>query len=217
MVAQDRPGHDRKAQTQARILEAGLALFSKRGFDRTSVASIASRAGVSRAAVFWHFGSKQGLFEEVCREMLRPFLEEIAKSLALTDARTRLFDLFSAYEGFVDQNRQTIRTIVRWVLESPRLRASLGESVLFLHATFARDVRETLERLVDDSEQAAALAAGLVSLLDGNLVLSLFESQGASAELRRAGLRTLAQLAFGDASEPPRVPQKANGSSACVE
>jgi hypothetical protein len=102
-------------------------------------------------------------------------------------------------------------------LESPRLRASLGESVLFLHATFARDVRETLERLVDDSEQAAALAAGLVSLLDGNLVLSLFESQGASAELRRAGLRTLAQLAFGDASEPPRVPQKANGSSACVE
>jgi len=214
--SKQRQEHGRKAQTQARILEAALALFSKRGFDRTSVASIASRAGVSHATVFWHFGNKQGLFEQVCREMLRPFLEQIAKSLAHTDARTRLFNLFGVYEDFVDENRETIQTIVRWVLESPSLRVSLGQSLLSLHDNFAHDVHETLERLIDDSDQAAAVAAGLVSLLDGNLILSLFDPQGRSEEVRRAGLRTLAELALGDAAELVLV-SRMNGAAACLE
>ena len=48
---------NRKAATQARILDAAAQLFITQGYERTSISGIASRARVSRAAVFWHFGT----------------------------------------------------------------------------------------------------------------------------------------------------------------
>jgi len=187
---------NQKAATQARILAAAVALFSARGFDRTSIGSIAVRASVSRAAVFWHFGDKQSLFQHVCKEMLLPFIEQLQQSLQHLDHRARLFELFTVYESFVAKNRQTIQTIVRWVLESPKLRASLRQPLLSLHEAFARDVLESVSALVDDADEAAALAAGLVSLLDGNLVLSLLDTDARSQALRGSGLRALARLAI---------------------
>lgn len=187
--------HNQKAATQARILDAAVALFSARGFDRTSIGSIAARAGVSRAAVFWHFGDKQALFQHVCKEMLLPFIEQLQQSLQHLDHRARLFELFTVYESFVAKNRHTIQTIVRWVLESPKLRASLRQPLLALHEAFARDVLESLNALMSDPAEAEALAAGLVSLLDGNLVLSLLDTDSRSQAVRGAGLRALARLA----------------------
>ena len=49
-------------------------LFAQRGYERTTIAAIASEAQVSRAAVFWHFGDKANLFQESCRELLVPFV-----------------------------------------------------------------------------------------------------------------------------------------------
>lgn len=51
--------------TCGRILDAAEALFAAQGFDGTSMRVITSRAGVNLAAINYHFGSKQGLFEAV--------------------------------------------------------------------------------------------------------------------------------------------------------
>jgi AcrR family transcriptional regulator len=190
----------RKARTHARILDAALELFSARGFDGTSVAAIAARARVSRSAVFWHFGDKTTLFQEACRRMLEPFVRELERTLEHLDARKRLEELFAVYETFVSENRPAIETIVRWVLESPILRASLQRPLLALHAVFARDVRQAIEEVLGDAGRAAELSAGIVSLLDGNLVLSLIDPGEKSRELRRAGLRAIAELAL-----PPEI------------
>lgn len=47
--------------TKARIRDAAVELFGRDGVERTSVRSIAERAGVSAALVIHHFGSKEGL------------------------------------------------------------------------------------------------------------------------------------------------------------
>ncbi|MBI3964266.1 MAG: TetR/AcrR family transcriptional regulator, partial [Chloroflexi bacterium] len=49
--------------TRQAILEAALALFADRGFAATSVADVAERAGVSKAAIYWHFRDKEALLE----------------------------------------------------------------------------------------------------------------------------------------------------------
>jgi AcrR family transcriptional regulator len=183
-----------KAVTQQRILNAALSLFAEHGYDRADVRTIAARAGVSHSAVFWHFGSKQRLFQEASRQLLRPFLDQLAMSLQQDDPRKRLFDLFGVYEHFVFENRDAIKNIVRWLLESHRLRASLQRQLLALHESFTHDVRDTLSQFVGDPNEAAELAAALVSLLHGNLLLSLIDPSAPARELRRAGVRTLGQL-----------------------
>ncbi|MFT3734209.1 MAG: TetR/AcrR family transcriptional regulator [Rhodocyclaceae bacterium] len=58
------------ADTGTRILDAAEALFAENGFDGASMRMITSRAGVNLAAVNYHFGSKEGLFQEVFHRRL---------------------------------------------------------------------------------------------------------------------------------------------------
>jgi AcrR family transcriptional regulator len=189
-----------KVETQARILESALLLFGERGFERTSVTLIAARAGVSRAAVFWHFGDKATLFREACKQLMAPFVQELGSSVKQLDGRERLFQLLSAYEQMVSEHQQTIETFVRWFLESPSLRASLHGQLLGLHEAFGREVREALEQILHDPAKAIAIAAGLVSTMDGNLLLSLVDPDPAACKRRCEGLMAIAELAIAQSS-----------------
>lgn len=61
--------HQRIAQEKRElILTAATALFLELGYDRTSLARIAERSGVSRATLFKQFPSKAALFDAMVTE-----------------------------------------------------------------------------------------------------------------------------------------------------
>lgn len=64
------------AQVRGLITAAARDLFVEQGFENTSTAEIAERAGVIKAAVFRHFGTKESLFEHVVLEPLDEFVEQ---------------------------------------------------------------------------------------------------------------------------------------------
>ena len=182
-----------KDLTQQRILDAAAGLFAARGYDGASITAIAARAGVSRSAVFWHFGDKNTLFRETFRRLLVPFVDEVARSLEDSDPSQRLIQLFAVYESFVTEQRSAIQAIVRWVIESESLRESLREPIFALHDHFAREVRDALLPLYDEPEQAEATAMGIVSMLHGNLLLAILDPDPRKDRIRRAGLRRVVE------------------------
>lgn len=57
----------RQAQeTKQQIIDAALRLFTVQGVSATSLSDIASAAGVTRGAIYWHFKNKVDLFTEAC-------------------------------------------------------------------------------------------------------------------------------------------------------
>ena len=60
MGEEARPGRP-KASSRATIAEAACELFLEQGYEQTSIADIATRAGVSRSSFFNYFGSKADL------------------------------------------------------------------------------------------------------------------------------------------------------------
>jgi AcrR family transcriptional regulator len=62
--------------TKARILDAAEALFMEHGFEATSLRAITAAAGVNLAAVNYHFGSKEELFQAVLTRRLDPMNQE---------------------------------------------------------------------------------------------------------------------------------------------
>jgi AcrR family transcriptional regulator len=183
----------RKAETQQRIVQAAMELFLRRGFERTSITQIAAKAGVSRAAVFWHFGDKLTLFHEAGRRFLVPLREALGGRLSHLEPRKRLFELFSAYERFVADNAERVRAFVRWALDSPADVAVLRDDLLALHDTYRAEIEGALAELVGDAREAAALADGLLSLLDGNLLLGIFGAPTGNAARRQKGLRAITE------------------------
>src|SRR5258706_3945051 len=69
------------AGTKARILDAAEQLFMEHGFEATSLRSLTAAAGVNLAAVHYHFGSKEELFQAVLTRRLDPMNVERIKLL----------------------------------------------------------------------------------------------------------------------------------------
>jgi len=57
--------------TRAAILNAAATEFAARGYDGASVDAIASRSTFNKAMIYYHFGSKHGLYVEVLRDVFR--------------------------------------------------------------------------------------------------------------------------------------------------
>src|SRR5579859_4113339 len=52
----------RTEETQAKILDAAEGVFSEKGFEKTQLEEIASRAGFTRGAIYAHYATKEDLF-----------------------------------------------------------------------------------------------------------------------------------------------------------
>ncbi|MCW2474736.1 MULTISPECIES: multidrug efflux transporter transcriptional repressor AcrR [unclassified Symbiopectobacterium] len=52
-------------ETRKHIIDTALRLFSEFGVSATSLAGIATAAGVTRGAIYWHFKNKAELFDEI--------------------------------------------------------------------------------------------------------------------------------------------------------
>src|SRR5256885_16184135 len=66
----------KSSATQGRILDAAEALFMEHGFEATSLRQITAAANVNLAAVHYHFGSKEDLFEAVLTRRLDPMNQQ---------------------------------------------------------------------------------------------------------------------------------------------
>jgi TetR/AcrR family acrAB operon transcriptional repressor len=67
--------------TRQHLLDAAELLFLERGVSRTSLQHIASAAGATRGAIYWHFKDKADLFNAMMARVVLP-LEQALKSAA---------------------------------------------------------------------------------------------------------------------------------------
>jgi AcrR family transcriptional regulator len=88
--------------TKERILDSAATLFAKQGFHAATLRSITDSAGVNVAAVNYHFGSKEALFDAVserrlstlilaCRERLKASREATHKGRLTAEETLRAF------------------------------------------------------------------------------------------------------------------------------
>ena len=67
MARQKKAQHGRSAATISHVLGVAERHFARFGYEATSTESLVKDAGLTRGALYHHFGSKKGLFEAVVR------------------------------------------------------------------------------------------------------------------------------------------------------
>jgi AcrR family transcriptional regulator len=142
------------ADTRARILDVALELFTEHGFEGTTLQQIADRLGFTKAALYYHFRSKDDLLQAL-----------IAPAVGEIDA------LLSAYEDKPDTPAERRRFIVEYLdcmLRQRRLIAYMASDIAIVaHPLIAAGSRDrqkrVMARLVDDEldfrEQVRVVAA----------------------------------------------------------
>ncbi|WP_405743658.1 TetR/AcrR family transcriptional regulator [Streptomyces sp. NBC_01525] len=186
-------GQARRGNTRRRIQDAALELFSAHGYEKTSLREIAERLDVTKAALYYHFKTKEDIVIGLFEDAAQPIDELLAWGRAqprTTETRTELVRRYAealrnaeSLFRFVHENQATVRDL------------SIGE-------IFKRRVRELFDLLKDpDAElvdQMRCLTA-VHALHAGQFTVQHVE--GDPEEKREAILRVATELVT--AANPP--------------
>jgi AcrR family transcriptional regulator len=67
----------RRRDTRQRIQDVALELFAERGYEKTSLREIAERLDVTKAALYYHFKTKEDILISLFEDLVRPLDELI--------------------------------------------------------------------------------------------------------------------------------------------
>lgn len=162
------PKQDRSRATRDRLLEAAVASLAESGWARTTVATVAARAGVSRGAAQHHFPTRADLVTAAIMHMTD--VRTISLRAALADPpsganRTRwaLDQLVSLYTG-------TLFRAALHVWAEAAVDPDLRAQVIPLERTLAREAFRLAVVLLDvdpDAPGVRDIVAGTLDLARG--------------------------------------------------
>jgi AcrR family transcriptional regulator len=111
----------RRGDTRARIQQVALELFAEQGYERTSLREIAERLGVTKAALYYHFKSKE--------DIVRSFTEDYFARLDLLIAWGR------EQPASAGTSRELVDRYITIVLESGEVFRFLERNQATVHGT----------------------------------------------------------------------------------
>jgi AcrR family transcriptional regulator len=77
-----RTQEDRSATTKSALVSAARELFATRGYAAVPADEVVRAAGVTRGALYHHYGDKQGLFRAVFEDVEREVMAEVEAAMA---------------------------------------------------------------------------------------------------------------------------------------
>ncbi|MFJ5800837.1 TetR/AcrR family transcriptional regulator [Streptomyces decoyicus] len=135
------------------LIDATIDLISTRGYPATSLSAIAERAGLSKAAVLYHFSSKDNLTRATLEQVMEQFgayvTERVAQAAGPRDA---IVAYVRAMIGYQQAHRRQVRVITEMLLDDEggtRLKTPGS------HDTHGR--WQALAALLREGQQAGAL------------------------------------------------------------
>ena len=174
-----------EAGGRERLLVAATRLFAAKGYAAASVRDILKAAKVTAPVLYYHFGSKEGLFVGLVRDGVAALDEEVAKSLAAAASPTERVRAFCRVYIAIQQRFADLKWVVEAVVTGPPEAAPRFD----FRGLFVQLV-ERLAELV-----RAAVASGEFRRCDPNaaaLALLGAAEMTARARLRGGRLPTLA-------------------------
>jgi AcrR family transcriptional regulator len=156
-------------ERRAGILDAALAVFSARGYHASSIDDIAREAGISKALIYEHFDSKQGLYGDLLEQNANELFERLASSLAgveIESGAARLAAGLDAFFAFVEERRDAWRILFRDVSD-PETSAALDRIVEQVTVVVAALIAQDPGARSQDKNEAEPAIRVLAQMLVG--------------------------------------------------
>lgn len=173
------------AETRAKLIAAARKAFGERGYADASMDDFTAKAGLTRGALYHHFGDKKGLLEAVVRQID----SEMAQRLKLIAAAAP-----TPWEGFVMENIGYVEMALEPEIQRIMLRdgpAVLGDPSRWPSADGCiAAIRANLEQLQADGvvrdDVDADVAARLISGASTDAAMWIANASDAASASRKA-------------------------------
>lgn len=179
-----------------KLLAAASALFVKRGYAATSVREIVEAAGVTKPVLYYHFGSKEGIYHEILRHVTTDFVEKLGVvRSARGTARARIERLCLDMLTLCDEHADFVRFLYSVYFGPPQ---GAPESDLdFFETEFRAALREAVEEGIRSGELRRGEPDEMSLAILGAVTIAVeIRITRPDRALDRAGLHRLLSLIF---------------------
>ena len=155
VVPQDLAPSEQDEKTRSRLIRAAVQVFDKKGYDAASVREIVKLAGVTKPALYYHFGSKEGLLKAILVEGAREFETAIIPAVARAGTtRERLAGLCEDVYGLFAKNLSAVRVTHAVFLGPSDIAPDFDFSV------YERAIVGGLDHIIRDGQARGEIRAG---------------------------------------------------------
>jgi AcrR family transcriptional regulator len=164
----------KRARTKAKLIEAAAAVIGEKGFDRASLAEIATRAGMTRGAVYGNYTNKEELFLAVVTELWKPILPPVQPSMTLTQ-QMRVLGQTVAREARARQRYAAAATAFQlYVLTHEEMRSQISRKNAAVYRNLAKGIRKLVPH--NDLPMPAECFVRVLDALTTGLLFTYFQT-----------------------------------------
>jgi AcrR family transcriptional regulator len=179
------PQQARSRRTRERVLEAAVAGFEEAGYDKTTTAAIARRAGIAVGTLYGYFRDKRAILLELIEGTTKEIAEYVVKGLDPeswrdSDPRENTRALIDAIFHTRSFNPGMQRIVWERFFKDPEVRAAMEaieQRVQGALAELLSHLKSTGHLRVDDVQTAAILIHLSVEWTSNRLVLGEDEAR----------------------------------------
>jgi TetR/AcrR family transcriptional regulator len=162
--------------TKEKILAAARKEFSEKGLEGSRVDAIAASAGVNKAMIYYHFTSKERLYDAILEELFGRVSEFMARILAEdVTAEERFSELARFWVEVIERSPELPPIVLREMASGgERIREMFSRTILQVEAP--RRVRALLEHGIDRGAfRPVDPTHAVISFIGMNLFYLLFQ------------------------------------------
>jgi AcrR family transcriptional regulator len=181
---------EKKAEQRRAILGAAIAVFRRRGYQRTRVRDIIERLRISEATFFNYFPTKDALLEAFAAEQLEETAVNLKIAIGLQDRPVpdRIHDLMRlwALGWSADREFSMVMATRSQLLSGPQgvLREKVLRNYQLFERLFAQGQRRGEIRKDARPRQLAEMLEGIFTITAGNWLVGWWKDQTESLEQR---------------------------------
>jgi TetR/AcrR family transcriptional regulator, cholesterol catabolism regulator len=155
-------GHDKRQ----RILDEAAEILARQGYAGTTLADIAKAAGTQAGSLFYHFGSREELAEEVLTAGARAALGHVSNAVsALPDgvsARVALETAIVAHVAFILERSPAALASIRSIGQIP---PAIAEPLQVVFAEYGHYFADLIKAAVEEGSLDSSADASVVRML----------------------------------------------------
>jgi AcrR family transcriptional regulator len=181
---------ERRSGTRERIQAVAVELFAEHGYDKTSLREIAERLEVTKAALYYHFNTK----EDIVVSLFEDLIAGIDEIISWAEAQPRTLETRQEIvRRYARLTRERPKGMMRFIQESKTRMQELapGEELLCRMHTLSGLLRDPDASLADQLKSTLAL------ITTGASVFLLKDADATDEEKYEVGLELALELVAG--------------------
>jgi AcrR family transcriptional regulator len=188
---------ERRSGTRERIQAVAVELFAEHGYDKTSLREIAERLDVTKAALYYHFNTKEDIVVSLFDDLLAGIDEIVTWGTDQPQTVETRQELLRRYGRLT---RERPKNMMRFIQESKTTMQELapGEKLQCRFRTLSAMLH------APDASLAEQLKSTLALITAGASVFMLKDADATDDERYDAGLELALELVSGEPGPTPR-------------